>query len=66
MMESKKETKTYRPVVLRDPAHWEAMKDAYISGRESMRQECIKKVYGWCESDNVAAKTVEAIRKIEA
>lgn len=39
---------------------------AFETGRESMRQECIKLVYGMCESDNVAARTVEAIRKIEA
>lgn len=42
---------------------------AYVSwkaGRESMRQEIIPLVYGMCESDNVAARTVEAIRKIEA
>ena len=63
---AKKKTKIFRPVVLRDPAHWQAAHAAYIAGRESMRQEIIPLVYGWCESDNVAQRTVEAIRKIEA
>lgn len=44
---------------------WE-IEEAFNAGAEYMRQECIKKVYGMCESDNVAARTVEAIRKIEA
>lgn len=45
---------------------WDAWRASYKSGRESMREEIIPIVYGMCESDNVAARTVEAIRKIEA
>lgn len=48
------------------PSNVSSFRAAYKAGSEYMRQECIKKVYGWCESDNVAARTVEAIRKIEA
>lgn len=48
---------------LTNPCNWQA---GYMAGRESMRQEIIPLVYGMCESDNVAARTVEAIRKIEA
>ncbi len=47
-------------------AAWVQWQIAWAAGRESMRQEIIPLVYGMCESDNVAARTVDAIRKIEA
>lgn len=45
---------------------WNIWRASRKAGRDSMRQEIIPLVYGMCESDNVAARTVEAIRKIEA
>lgn len=49
-----------------DKALWHAWQAGYLAGAGIMREECMKLVYGMCESDNVAARTVETIRKIEA
>ena len=35
------------------------------AGRESMRDDVIPVVFGQCESDNVAQRTVDAIKEIE-
>lgn len=50
----------------RSSANYHMAKQGWAAACEYMRTECIKKVSGWCESDNVAQRTVEAIRKIEA
>lgn len=42
-----------------------AMYQAYKEGRRSMREEVTPIIFGQCESDNVAFRTVEAIGKLE-
>lgn len=37
----------------------------WLAGRESMRDEVCPIVFGQCDSDNVAQRTVDAIKKIE-
>lgn len=54
------------PEIIVDDGPTRFARHAWEAGAEYMRQECMKLVYGMCESDNVAARTVEAIRKIEA
>ena len=37
----------------------------YLTGRESMRDEVMPIIFGKCESDNVAQRTVKEIKEIE-